>query len=334
MASTLTTTTTTRRRPAAVRQQSRNAAKVFSVLRSQKSTNSSIAAAVKPKGRGAANTKKAAATKVIRRQQQEVAPLPVATQPPLPTGTGLPGDPFRLALREAPNASGCLHCTADTCPCLAMTAMLADLYQSIATRRITEVAGSRHLCAKSLLPPFVSRLVSLLNITAEDTFYDLGSGDGSILLQVACMTGARCVGVELSSHNAALAREAVTALSQKRVREQQLPPLNIEIVTGDIGSYLSDQQTDFQRQQGKTAILTSNLLFPKPLTHYMSEQFRRLPAGCRVCCFDDLYPHGRSIAAIRDPEAFQLFRMEDYMWQEMSVEWCSMEGKFYLHWRR
>lgn len=246
-------------------------------------------------------------------------------------GSGKPGDPFRLPLRSTANSSGCFHCPTASCHCLKINNLLEDTYCSISLLRITEVCGYRHLCAKSLLTPFVTRLIRLMKITKSDTFYDLGCGNGSVLFQVACLTGAKCVGVEISQHNANVAREAYKSLKQK-VKNAGLPEPQVSIVTGDIGDFLSS--TDFDKEEGKTAILTSNLLFPKSLTHFMSESFRKLPSGSRIACFDDLYPHGRSVAAIRDPEAFRLFEMVDYLWQECSVEWCASEGNFYLHWRR
>lgn len=266
---------------------------------------------------------------VIRKNPKKSLVLSTTFQ--VNSGSGKPGDPFRLSLRKEPNTSGCFHCPTSSCHCLRITNLLEDVFRNASKKRVTEVAGQRHLCAKSLLPPFVSRLIRLMDITGEDTFYDLGCGNGSILFQVACLTGAKCVGVEISDHNAELAREGLEVLKLK-MRAVGLPEPNVTIISGDIGDFLSNMDR-FDSENGKTAILISNLLFPKSLTHYMSEKFRKLPAGSRIACFDDLYPHGRSIAAIRDPEAFELFEMKDYMWQECSVEWCPMEGPFYIHWR-
>lgn len=41
-------------------------------------------------------------------------------------------------------------------------------------------------------------MVKKLNITSADTFYDLGSGNGKVTFLVSRLTGARCVGFELS----------------------------------------------------------------------------------------------------------------------------------------
>jgi hypothetical protein len=43
----------------------------------------------------------------------------------------------------------------------------------------------------------VERMLQLANVTADDVVYDLGSGDGRIVIQVATRLGARSVGVEI-----------------------------------------------------------------------------------------------------------------------------------------
>ncbi|KAH9600011.1 Histone-lysine N-methyltransferase DOT1 domain [Trypanosoma melophagium] len=253
--------------------------------------------------------------------------------PHVEQGNGSPQNPYKLPLRLDPNDSGCFHCTSECCQCVFLDRLMDSVYSSLHVKRITEVAGSRHLCAKSLLPTFVSRMVRLMKITSEDTFYDLGCGNGSVLFQVAILTGARCVGVEISEHNANLAKSAWETLKPKieSLLRKKMP--EVKIINEDMTKILANK-TLFDSEKGKTAILLSNLLFPKSLTHYLSERFRSVPVGTRILCFDDLYPHSRSVAAIRDPEAFELFSMTDYRWQELSVEWCTMDGPFYIHQRK
>lgn len=86
--------------------------------------------------------------------------------------------------------------------------------------------------------------------------------------------------------------------------------------------------------QQQLYIWTANLLMPKSVTHFMSECFRQpfVPAGTKIMAFDDLYPHGRAVARVRDPEAFEVFEMVDFMWQLGSVEWTQhVEGMFHLY---
>jgi cyclopropane fatty-acyl-phospholipid synthase-like methyltransferase len=212
-----------------------------------------------------------------------------------------------------------------------MKELLSSAYKKCSSERITEISKSRHLCAKSLLPPFVTRMITVMNITAADTFIDLGCGNGSILFQVAFMTGARCIGIELLPQNAELAREAWGALKPVLELHAGRDMPDVEIITGDLCQLIS---TPWFQACPNLKILTSNLLFPKQITHFMSERFRSLPLGAKILCFDDLYPHSRTVAQIRDPEAFELFDMKDYVWTQHSVEWTIHEGHFFVHTRK
>ncbi|CCW72247.1 unnamed protein product [Phytomonas sp. Hart1] len=248
-------------------------------------------------------------------------------------GNGTPGNPYRLPLRKNQNRNGCYHCLGSYCKCLYFESLLSQVYEQLPMKRVTEVAGSRHLCAKSLLPTFIARAIRLMKITSSDIFYDLGCGNGSVLFQVACQTGAKCIGIEISQHNAKIAQEAWPIFRSLYETHNGKTMGSVEIIVGDIAEILSNPGF-LKCNNGNVAILLSNLLFPKPLTHYTSERLRDALPGTRVLCFDDLYPHGRSVASIRDPGAFALFEMKDYKWQEMSVEWCASEGDFYIHWHR
>lgn len=69
-----------------------------------------------------------------------------------------------------------------------------------------------------LLPASVSALVSWLELGERDVFYDLGSGTGKVVVQVAMSAPvARCVGVELSASRCRIARSAL-----RRARQHEL----------------------------------------------------------------------------------------------------------------
>jgi len=44
---------------------------------------------------------------------------------------------------------------------------------------------------------FISELIAQVKLTSQDVFYDLGSGVGNVVIQVAAQTGCRAVGVEI-----------------------------------------------------------------------------------------------------------------------------------------
>ncbi|KAG5506371.1 hypothetical protein JKF63_05874 [Porcisia hertigi] len=244
-------------------------------------------------------------------------------------GDGTPGNPYRLLLRNKPNRSGCLHCPTNSCHCVWFDEQLKHCYTSLSLKRETERVKRRELCAKSILPLFVTRLVRIANVAAEETFYDLGCGNGSVLFQVAALTGARCVGVEINPHNAELAKEAWSFL--RPIFESKFKrSLSVEIICADFCTILRDP-TYFS---GSCVIWAANLLLPKSVNHYLSERLRSTPRGSRVMCFEDLYPHSRSVSRLRDPDAFEKFDMFDFEWQPDSVEWCSQAGPFFCYVKR
>ena len=244
-------------------------------------------------------------------------------------GDGTHLNPLKQILNVDPNDSDCMYCATKNCPCNDFSTILEGTFSTISRKRITST-NKKQMCAKSILPPFVSRLVDVLSITKDDTFYDLGCGNGSVLFQIAYMTGAKCVGVELSEHNAQLAREAweIVRPQLEKMAGRKMP--EIEIITGDLTAVIAEPRF----QSRNTVVWTANLLMPKMLTQHMAERFRQLPVGSRIACFDDMFPHSRSIARIRDPEAFELFEMIDHTWAPSTVEWTFYEGPFYSYNRK
>ena len=260
--------------------------------------------------------------------------VPGAVVPP-PPNSGLalriPDGALAEEPNAVPNSSGCYYCHTPTCHCCGVATALATAYGQCLMKRVVEVAGSKHLCAKSFLTPYCSRMVGLLDLKPGDTFVDLGSGNGSILMQVqALCPGVKCVGIELHPHNAELSRNAwkiAKPLLEKEVGATKPLP-NIEVVTGHLERYLESDAFARASRGGKVAVWFANKLMPLTVTHFVSERFRRLPPGCRVMCMSetDLYPHSRSVFQSRDPEAFELFAMTDVVWTRGTVEWCSEEG--------
>lgn len=244
-------------------------------------------------------------------------------------GDGTPRSPFRLPLRTTSNQSGCVHCVEETCECRWFTQELHRCYTSLSRKRETERLKKRELCAKSILPEFVARLIRVARVTPQETFYDLGCGNGSVLFQVAALTGARCVGVEINPHNAQLAKDAWVYL-QPRLEKRYARKLEVEIICADFCELLRDPSYF----SSPCVIWAANLLLPRPVNHYLSERLRGVAKGTRILCFEDMYPHSRSLSRIRDPDAFAKFSFYDYQWQPETVEWCAMSGPFYLYEKR
>ena len=55
--------------------------------------------------------------------------------------------------------------------------------------------------------PVVNEMLQLAHVTADDVLYDLGSGDGRIVIVAAQKYGARGVGIEIQPHLVAMSRQ-------------------------------------------------------------------------------------------------------------------------------
>lgn len=246
------------------------------------------------------------------------------------SGEGTLSSPFRLPLRSQPNAKGCHFCPSSDCFCKYFSAVLKECYEKIPVKRIDMRYRQPHLCAKSVLPEFVSRLIRLACISPDDIFFDLGCGNGSVLFQVAATTGVRCIGVELDAHNFTVANHALEML-RPLLEKKWCCTMRIDLINEDLCTWIKKSTDIFNK---KSVIWVANLLMPKPVNHFLSEQLRSVPHDTRIFCFEDLYPHSRSVSRIRDPDAFEKFTMSDYVWQPSSVEWCDVEGIFFSYRRR
>lgn len=261
---------------------------------------------------------------VKKRRRSEPLVVPVQER-----GAGTAGDPRCLPLRDTLNDSGCLHCPTSVCDCVWFTELLEDCYNHLSCKREVMRPRRSELCAKSVLAPFVSRLVRLCALKEGEVFYDFGCGNGSVVFQVAYLTGCKCVGIEINPTNAQVAREAWRRL---RPTLEKRCGRKLEVVI------LCDDFCQLLKNEGffgaSCVVWAANLLLPKPVNHYLAERFRTIPSGSRIFCFEDLYPHSRSVAATRDPDAFSRFEMLDYRWQPQSVEWCDIEGSFFQYTRK
>lgn len=100
-----------------------------------------------------------------------------------------------------------------------------------------------------------------LRLTDADVLYDLGCGDGRVVIEAARRYGCRAVGVEIDPRRALAARDAVRAAG------------------------LADRVTIYQGDVTKCDVsgATAAYLYLEPAI--AKEVAERLPAGCRVASF-------------------------------------------------
>jgi SAM-dependent methyltransferase len=111
----------------------------------------------------------------------------------------------------------------------------------------------------------VERMVELAEIRPGDKVYDLGCGDGRIVITAARRHGVRAVGVDIDPAQVARSRE-----NAKRAGVEEL----VSIVEGDI------YQTDFREADVVFLYLQPDLL------RGLIPQLRRMKPGARIVAFD------------------------------------------------
>jgi outer membrane protein assembly factor BamB len=139
----------------------------------------------------------------------------------------------------------------------------------------------------------VERMLELARVTEEDVVYDLGSGDGRIVITAAAIHGARAVGYEIDRR--------LVELSRERVTEQQLDSL-VRIEHEDI----------FTLDLDKADVIAVYL--PTPLLERLLAQFEKLPPGVRIVSHQFSIPEVRPHKTInlRSEETGDLHRL--FLW--------------------
>ncbi len=127
-----------------------------------------------------------------------------------------------------------------------------------------------------IMPTATDRLVEHLRMRSDDVFYDLGSGVGKVVLQVAMRAPIkRCVGVELARGRHRIARRVLTearALGLLRARECEL------------------RCADFMRvpMGDATVVYTCSTAFPTAFMNELCARLARLCTGLRWVTTQDL----------------------------------------------
>lgn len=144
-------------------------------------------------------------------------------------------------------------------------------------------------------PPYVvKKMLELAQVSKHDLVYDLGSGDGRIVIMAAQLFGARAVGVEL--------RNSLYKKSSERIRELGLQK-RAKVVHGDIFA------TDFS----SASVVT---IYTLPIVNRRLGPVleKKLPPGTRVVCHDYGIPGWKPEKVLtlpakkRDPHVIYLYR--------------------------
>ena len=123
----------------------------------------------------------------------------------------------------------------------------------------------------------VQKMLRLAEVQPNEVVYDLGSGDGRVLIAAARHFGARAVGVELDPFRYLWTQLLITVLGLRR---------QVRVVWGDL----------FKQDLSQADVVTVYLL-PEANARLLIKQRQELRAGARVVCnkfyFPGWPPHDR-----------------------------------------
>jgi len=163
--------------------------------------------------------------------------------------------------------------------CYGRRAVAQQYYQPVQPRVVREVVVSPQPAAPSPSKAIDVALAGL-NLTSEDLFYDIGCGDGRVVIRAAQLYGCLCIGIEKDTRTST---EAMLAVERAGLTDR------IRIYLGDgLRADLSRATAAYLYLDEETTALVS----------------RRLPAGCRVASFVHTLPVASHLSVVGSRPVF------------------------------
>ena len=179
-----------------------------------------------------------------------------------------------------------------------------------------------------LTPVFVDQIRRELKLTEDDLFYDIGSGIGNVVLQLAAQVGCEAYGIEIRPELGEIARNMHDGLLKYMEKQNDCKvSVNARFFTGNA---LSD---DFDYSDA-SVILVNNWCFDAVLEQKLFEKFEKtLKEGTRIICLKDVFPRFRPNSLRSKSHPGQRFR---YPWKKFlscdnAISWDSKSVYCYVY---
>lgn len=130
-----------------------------------------------------------------------------------------------------------------------------------------------------MVPPSVTEMIQVINITSDDVFYDFGSGVGKVAMQVALESPVKkSIGVELADSRFQQSRVALDRLKKSHPGvASRLEYRHLNFSAADISD--------------ATVLFMCSTCYPNELLNRLSQQFVSVGRGFRVISLKALPPH-------------------------------------------
>ncbi|CAG8454294.1 14799_t:CDS:2, partial [Acaulospora colombiana] len=175
-----------------------------------------------------------------------------------------------------------------------------------------------------LLPPFIDDIIEKTKMNSDSIFFDLGSGVGNVLLQVAAQVGCSVYGVEIND-----ARYQISVRQSKEFLERcnlyGVKPGKISVAKIDLNS-LSKNRELFDSFKKASVVLVNNLNFSPELNFLLSNLFLDLPPTCQIV---SLLSFGGSVTETKRSDLIAVENVNVVAYQENWVSWTHRSGHYF-----
>lgn len=172
-----------------------------------------------------------------------------------------------------------------------------------------------------ITPKFIQQIIEEVGITSNDIFYDIGSGIGNVVLQVAVQTGCKAIGIEI--------RPELTKIANNM--KSKLPEISSKVIkkkikTNKISFETGDALTEDYNYKDATIIFLNNWCFGGELEQTLFRKFEKeLKEGTKIICLKDAFPRFRpdSLRFIDSPCQKFKYPWKKFQSCEDAISWDS-----------
>ncbi|XP_045036362.1 histone-lysine N-methyltransferase, H3 lysine-79 specific isoform X2 [Daphnia magna] len=172
----------------------------------------------------------------------------------------------------------------------------------------------------------ICQLIDNINMTEDDTFIDLGSGVGQIVLQVAASTSCKMVwGIERSEWPSRFAKN-MDFHFRRLMRWWGKLYGEYQLIKGD---FLDQRHSE--KIYSATVVFVNNFAFGPDLDHQLKERFADLRDDTRIVSSKAFSPLNFKISARNLSDIGTIIRVSELPFLRGSVSWTGKPVSYYLH---
>jgi len=173
---------------------------------------------------------------------------------------------------------------------------------------------------------FVSDIIHYVGLTPSSSFFDMGSGVGTVVLQAALQAGCTASGIEKSRNPAAIAKDHLPQF-QKRCRMWGVEPGDLELLEGDF----TDDHRVMEKMKNADLVLCNNYAFSETLNQALLHHFLDMKDGAVVISLRSFVPPDFRLndRTINSPAA--ILRVEERSFRAGSVSWMPRGGVYFIN---